>query len=215
MIGFSASAAQPCAIGFLREQVVLQLLRQHGVVAADPFEDHGRVLLLLVAVVREDRLQLRVLAGIGALVVPVDRLEFLHQRDDRAVHVAGLVRQFLDGFVVADARHGRSSWQRNTRFEVMLRPVAEARDRLVHYINTVDGLRQPPAAARELRHRPGMMPPSTTVAASSNSSARQSALANGERRRDVEDLVIRDRPGASASSCACATSAASTPRYSR
>ena len=67
----------------------------------------------LVAVVREDRPQFRVLAGIGTLVVPVDRFQFLNQRDDRPVHVTSLVRQFLDRLVVSNARHGVSP-QRNS-----------------------------------------------------------------------------------------------------
>ena len=67
----------------------------------------------LVAVVREDRPQFRVLAGIGTLVVPVDRFQFLNQRDDRPVHVTGFIRQLLDQLVVCDARHGQSP-QRNS-----------------------------------------------------------------------------------------------------
>ena len=67
----------------------------------------------LVAIVREDRPQFRVLAGIGTLVVPVDRFQFLHQRDDCPVHVTGLVRQFPDRLVVSNARHEVSP-QRNS-----------------------------------------------------------------------------------------------------
>jgi hypothetical protein len=56
---------------FLREQGLAQFLVEGGIAAPDPFEHHGRVLLLLVAIVRQDRAQLGVLAGVDTLVVPV------------------------------------------------------------------------------------------------------------------------------------------------
>src|SRR5690606_21724446 len=89
----------------LGEEVVLQLLGEGGIAAADPFEHHRRVLLLLVAVVDEDRAELRVFAGVGPLVVPVVRLQLLHERDDRPVHVPRLVRMLVGRLVVSDARH--------------------------------------------------------------------------------------------------------------
>jgi hypothetical protein len=48
------------------------------------------VLLLLVPVVLENGPQLRVLGGVDALVVPVDRLQLLDDRDDRPVAFDGL-----------------------------------------------------------------------------------------------------------------------------
>src|SRR5688500_4049165 len=42
------------------------------------------------------------------------------------------------------------------RGEVVARPVAESRDRLVHNIDSVDGTWQLPGAAREFRLGPGM-----------------------------------------------------------
>ena len=40
------------------EQVILQRFIELGIAATDPFQGHGRMLLFLVAVVREDFLQL-------------------------------------------------------------------------------------------------------------------------------------------------------------
>ena len=48
------------------------------------------MLLLLVAVVRQELLQLLIGGGVNTLVVPVDRLELFHDRDDRAVAIDGL-----------------------------------------------------------------------------------------------------------------------------
>jgi hypothetical protein len=59
------------------------------------------VLDLLVAIVREDALQLGIGAGVHALVVPVDGLELLDQRHDRAVEILGPGRELLDGLVIA------------------------------------------------------------------------------------------------------------------
>ena len=49
-------------------------------------------------------------ADVAAQDMGVDGLKFLHQRNDGTVHVPRLVRQFLDGFVIADARHLYLSW---------------------------------------------------------------------------------------------------------
>ena len=77
--------------GLVGEEIILQFLVEHRVLAADPFQHHGRVFLLLIAIVRQDVAQIRVLAGIHPLVVPIHRLQFLHQGDDGAVHVLGLI----------------------------------------------------------------------------------------------------------------------------
>ena len=63
------------------------MLRQSRIAAAQPFQRHRRVLLLLVAIVLEDGAQLGIAGRLGALVVPVDGLQLLHQRDDGAVLV--------------------------------------------------------------------------------------------------------------------------------
>ncbi len=69
------------------EQVGAQVLVELGVVAAEPLQRHRRVLLLLVAVVGEDGGELGVVGGVDALVVPVDRLQLLHDRHDRPMVV--------------------------------------------------------------------------------------------------------------------------------
>jgi hypothetical protein len=71
------------------EQIRTQLLVERLVVPAQPLEHHGGVLLLLVAVVGEDRAQLVIAGGGDALVVPVDGFELLHDRDDRAMAIDG------------------------------------------------------------------------------------------------------------------------------
>ena len=63
--------------GLGREQVGPQMAVEHRVSPAQPFEGHGRMLLLLVAVVGQDVGQARVLRGLDPLVVPVDGLELL------------------------------------------------------------------------------------------------------------------------------------------
>ncbi len=64
------------------EQVGTQVAVEHRVVAAEPLERHRRVLLLLVPVVAEHLGQLGIGGGRSPLVVPVDRLELLHDRHD-------------------------------------------------------------------------------------------------------------------------------------
>src|SRR4029450_6982491 len=71
----------------LGEQVLAQLLVEVRVAAAQPFERHGRVLLLVVTVVLEHGAGGVVTAGDRPLVVPVDRLQFLHDRDDRPMAI--------------------------------------------------------------------------------------------------------------------------------
>jgi hypothetical protein len=58
----------------------------------NPLHDHRRVLDFFVLVVQQHTLQLRIRARVGALLIPVDRLQLLHQADDRAVHIARLSR---------------------------------------------------------------------------------------------------------------------------
>ena len=59
--------------------------------------------VLLVAVVREDLLELAVAGGVDALVVPIDGLQLLHERDDRAVVVDRLGPQLFGIFVQGGA----------------------------------------------------------------------------------------------------------------
>jgi hypothetical protein len=63
------------------------------------------MLLFLVAVVLEDGAQLRILAGIHALVVPVHRFEFFHQRNDRPVHVPCFGAKCFDRLVITLIGH--------------------------------------------------------------------------------------------------------------
>src|SRR5882757_2332224 len=76
--------------GRLGEEVSAQMPGELGIAAAQPFQHHGGVLLLLVAIVLEDGPQLGIGRGLGALVVPVDGLQLLHQGDDGAVLVDGV-----------------------------------------------------------------------------------------------------------------------------
>src|SRR5581483_991827 len=90
------------------EQVAGEVLGQHRIAAAQPFQEHRGVLLLLVTVVGEQRRQLGVRRGRDSLVVPVDRLELLHYRHDRPVTV--LERVVQDALVLVipltRRRHG-------------------------------------------------------------------------------------------------------------
>jgi hypothetical protein len=58
-----------------------------------------------VSIVREDRLELRILAGIDPLVIPVDRLELFHQRCDGAMHIARGIAEIRDFLVVTFVCH--------------------------------------------------------------------------------------------------------------
>ena len=51
-----------------------------GIVATYPFERHRGMLFFLVAIVLEDGAELGARGGLGALVVPVDGLQLLHDR---------------------------------------------------------------------------------------------------------------------------------------
>jgi hypothetical protein len=85
------------------------MLVELGVMAAQPFEHHGGVLLFLVAVVRQDFLEFRVGGGVDALVVPIHRLQFLHQRGHGAVPVDGFRAQLAGAFVQGFASHFKYS----------------------------------------------------------------------------------------------------------
>ena len=89
----------------LGEQERLEMLRQGRIAAAQPFQRHRRVLLLLVAIVLEDGAQLGIARRLGALVVPVDGLELLHQRDDGAVLVDDFRAELAGVFVQRFTRH--------------------------------------------------------------------------------------------------------------
>ncbi len=56
------------------------MLIELGIVASQPFQHHGRMLLLLVAIVLEDGAQFGIVGRPDTLVVPVDGLQLLHQR---------------------------------------------------------------------------------------------------------------------------------------
>ena len=95
LFGRPALQDYSCAISFSGKQVVAQLLVHSRVFTADPLEHHRRVFFFLVAVVRKNSGKLFVLAGIDALVVPVDRFKLFHQRRNRAVHVPCFRRSVL------------------------------------------------------------------------------------------------------------------------
>src|SRR5262249_46198271 len=71
----------------LREEGRAQHLVEPHIVAPDPLEGHRGVLLLLVAIVRQDLLQRLVAGGVDPLVVPVDGLQLLAQRRESTVTV--------------------------------------------------------------------------------------------------------------------------------
>ena len=71
------------------QQVVAHLRFEGPVLAPDPLHEHRGVFLLLVAVVRQDRAQHGVLAGVHALVVPI------HQQ--RGAERSGEIDQHDDG----------------------------------------------------------------------------------------------------------------------
>ena len=81
------------------------MLVQLGIVAAQPLQHHHRMLFLLVAIMLEDGAQFGIAGGLGALVVPVDGLEFLHQRDNGAVMVDDLRSQLFGIFMQRFTRH--------------------------------------------------------------------------------------------------------------
>lgn len=96
--------------GFLGEQVVLQLTGERGILAPDPLQHHGRMLLLLVSIVDKNGLEGRVLAGICPLVVPIHGFELFHQGNNGSVHVARFSGQLFNGLVISDTRHFMLLW---------------------------------------------------------------------------------------------------------
>ena len=81
------------------------MLRELGIAAAQPFEDHRCVFLLFVAIVFEDGAQVGMFGGPGPLIVPVHGLEFFHQRHDGPVLVDDLRPELVGVFVQRFARH--------------------------------------------------------------------------------------------------------------
>ena len=81
------------------------MLGKLGIVAAQPLQRHRGVFLLLVAIVLENGAQFGIAGGLGALVVPVDRLQFLHQRDDGAMLVDDRRAELVGVFMQDFARH--------------------------------------------------------------------------------------------------------------
>src|SRR5262249_15392700 len=85
--------------GAAAEEIVSQLSFPSRVVSADPLEDHGGMLLLLVPVMTQDGAKLVVLGGIHPLLVPVHRFQLFHEAHDRSMHVAGGWFQVVFGLV--------------------------------------------------------------------------------------------------------------------
>jgi len=75
------------------------MLIEAVVVAPQPREHHGGVLDLLAHVVQQHSAQVLVAAGVGALAVPVHRLQLLLQGDQGAVHVDGVSAQVAAALV--------------------------------------------------------------------------------------------------------------------
>jgi hypothetical protein len=70
-----------------------------------PLEHHHGVLDLFILVVDEHGAEVGVGAGLGALLIPVDRLELLFERDDRAMQILRGLRQKLGRLVEIFASH--------------------------------------------------------------------------------------------------------------
>ena len=60
---------------------------------------------LVVAIVREDGAEFTVSSGVDSLLIPVYRLQFLHQTVDGAVHIARFGRERIVLFVKAFCSH--------------------------------------------------------------------------------------------------------------
>src|SRR5579872_4615480 len=106
-----------CRERFFAEEILAQVRIEGRVAATQPLEHHRRVLLLLVAVMRKHGLEIVIGRGGDALVVPVDSLQFLHQRTDGAMLVDDLGAERLGVFVQGLARHSGvlSKLKRGTR----------------------------------------------------------------------------------------------------
>ena len=68
---------------------------EQRVAAPQPLQGHRCMLALVVAVVAEHRCERHVVGGLHPLVVPVDRLQLLGQRDDGPMTIDGLVVEEL------------------------------------------------------------------------------------------------------------------------
>src|SRR5947209_2296873 len=88
----------------LGEEVRAHVSVEDGVDAAQVFQRHHGMLDLLVAVVREDAPELLVLRHLDALVIPVNGLQFLLQRLQRARKVERLLAHLLVALVPLCAR---------------------------------------------------------------------------------------------------------------
>src|SRR5882724_2269171 len=99
-----------------REEVLLEVRVHLGVTPPVPLQQHGEVLLLLVAVVGQDLLQSLVGRRVDALIVPVRRLQLFLHGGERPVVVQGLRPQLAFRFVVSRrVRHHRSSERLSAR----------------------------------------------------------------------------------------------------
>ena len=84
----------------LLKEIGAQVRRKVRMVAPQPLQDHRGVFDLLAHVMQQDGLELGVFSGIRALLIPVDRLQFLLQGDERTVHVLGGGRKFIERLVI-------------------------------------------------------------------------------------------------------------------
>ena len=90
-------------------------------------KQHRGVFLLLVTVMLEDRGELGVAGGVGALVVPVRRFELLLHRHDRPVEVDH--RRVRGRLRARGARRLRSPWRGCARREVRRNPASRSAGR--------------------------------------------------------------------------------------
>src|SRR3990172_3252889 len=91
---------------FLGKEIVTQFPVERRITAPDPLQHHGRVFLFLIAVMRKNGAQFGVLAGIDALVIPVNCFQLLHQGNNGAMHVTRFLAQVC--LVITFVGHGSS-----------------------------------------------------------------------------------------------------------
>ena len=96
--------------GTFAEQILTQFFVQPRHFAAQPLQYHSSVLDFFIPIVFQNLLEHRVLAGVGALLVPVNRFKLLHQRGNGPVDVHGFRGQGLEGFMQSFMRHNQPLW---------------------------------------------------------------------------------------------------------
>jgi len=75
----------------LSEELLGEFAGEDGIPSANPFQEHGHMLHLLVSVVGEDSPEFPVLGGVYPLLVGIDRLQLLDEGVDRLVKLERLL----------------------------------------------------------------------------------------------------------------------------